>query len=272
MFYESEKILESLVKYIGKPNKTNCYLSYDQLKGMLEDHRVQVEFGKKCVFILNDKGNYIELMFFANQPQDLLEERDLLLDLLPSNKRIIISIICKGGKNVESQQLITNMGFTFHKKYLRKNLIKSSIDVEKLQNENVCFARMDDINKIQDLIIKTFDEVSDQIPDREELGQMISRRQILKYITEDGLAGFLINELQGKKSYLRMLCIDEDNRGKGIGRVLLRAYIKSEYENVNLFYLWVDENNKKAIELYSGQGYVSDGLEQYIYSLVRDNN
>lgn len=271
MYNESEKILKSLRNYIGKPNKTNCYLSYPQLKDMLEKDDNQIEFGQKCIYFFIDKEDYIELFFFANDMFDLLEERDFLHSILPSNKLAVISIITNVKENKKCEQIMGDLGFCLYKKYLRKKLQLNTIP-PILKNESICYAELDDIDVIQKLIVETFDEISDQIPDREELERMVSNKQVFKYVPTNYLAGFLINERQGKKSYLRMLCIGEKYRGNGIGKSLLQEYINSEYENVKLFYLWVDSQNGKAIELYSRYGYISDGLEQYIFIRQRKRN
>ena len=265
MFCESEKKLESLANYIGKPNKTNCYLTYFQLKQMLEMDDIRIEFGQKCTYIFKEKHGYIELFFFVNEMMDLLEARDFLMNILPSNKKIVTSIISKDKKHEEHQQIIERLGFSLYKKYLRKKLQINDNSLKVSLNESVCLAEVKDIEVIQTLMNKTFDDISDQIPSGEELEQMVSQKQVLKYMIMNCFAGFLINERQGKKSYLRMLCIEEKYRGSGIGKNLLWEYITSEYKNVDLFYLWVDEQNEKALELYAKQGYISDGVEQYIY-------
>lgn len=265
MLHESEKILESLSNYIGKPNKTNCYLSYTQLKKLLETDNVQIKFGQKCTYIFIEKEDFIELLFFVQNIMDLFEERDFLKGILPLNKKVIISIIEKDKKNDEHEKIMEGLGFSLYKKYIRKRLQVNDRKLEVPINESICFAEANDIHVIQSMINKIFDSISDQIPSREELEQMIFQRQVWKYTSMNSLKGFLINERQGKKSYLRMLCIGREYRGSGIGKRLLQEYIMNEYKYVDLFYLWVDGQNTRAIEMYEKQGYASDGLEQYIY-------
>lgn len=265
MFYNKGEILETFTNYIGKPNKTNCYLSYNQLKKLLETDNVQIKFGQKGTYIFIEKEDYIELLFFVQNIMDLFEERDFLKGILPLNKKVIISIIEKDKKNDEHEKIMEGLGFSLYKKYVRKKLQVNGKKWEVPINENICFAEANDIDVIQSMINITFDSISDQIPSREELEQMIFQKQVWKYTSMDSLKGFLISERQGKKSYLRMLCIGSEYRGSGIGKRLLQEYIMSEYKYVDLFYLWVDGQNTKAIELYEKQGYVSDGLDQYIY-------
>ena len=265
MLHESDKKIESLSNYIGKPNKTNCYLSYTQLKKLLETDNVQIKFGQKGTYIFIEKEDYIELLFFVQNIVDLFEERDYLKGILPLNKKVIISIIEKDKKNDEHEKIMERLGFSLYKKYIRKRLQVNGSTLEVPKDESICFAETNDIVMIQRMIDKTFDRVSDQIPNREELERMIFQKQDWKYESMGVLKGFLINERQGKKSYLRMLCIESKYRCTGIGKKLLQTYIKSECKSCELFYLWVDGQNAKAIKLYEKQGYVSDGLEQFIY-------
>lgn len=264
MPYESEKGLELLAKYIGKPDKTNCYLSYPQLKSLLENNKGQIEFGSKCIYFLVEKDDYIELYFFADNIVDLSEEREDLQRILPSDKDVIISIVLNGKQVDKYEHIMQNLGFSLYKKYLRKKR-KIDTSVEIPSQENVCLAEPADIDFMKEMIFETFDSISDKIPNRFELEKMISNGQILKYVITDRLAGFLIYERQGKKSYVRMLCTGENFRGNGVGKSLLREYIKREYNHVKLFYLWVDSQNEAALSLYSKEGYISDGLEQYIF-------
>ena len=264
MPYESEKGLELLAKYIGKPDKTNCYLSYPQLKSLLEGNDGQIKFGRKCIYFFVDKDDYIELYFFADNIVDLLEEREYLQRILPSDKNVIINIVSNGKQVGEYEHIMQGLGFSLYKKYLRKKR-KIDISIEIPPQENVCLAEPADIDFMQEMIDETFDSISDQIPNRLELERMISNKQILKYVITDRLAGFLIYEHQGKKSYVRMLCTGGNFRGNGVGKSLLREYIKWEYNNVKLFYLWVDSQNEAALSLYSKEGYNADGLEQYIF-------
>ena len=112
MPYESEKGLELLAKYIGKPDKTNCYLSYPQLKSLLENNKGQIGFGSKCIYFLVEKDDYIELYFFADNIVDLSEEREYLQRILPSDKDVIISIVLNGKQVDKYEHIMQNLGIS----------------------------------------------------------------------------------------------------------------------------------------------------------------
>ena len=72
-------------------------------------------------------------------------------------------------------------------------------------------------------------------------------------------------ETFGKKSYLRCLCVSKEFMGKKIGLSLMSNYIRRNRKDKQLFYLWVENTNKRAIQLYENIGYRDDGVKEFIY-------
>ncbi len=75
---------------------------------------------------------------------------------------------------------------------------------------------------------------------------------------EDKMAGFLIAELDSGLdfAYLTQLFVVPDQQGQGIGKMLIEAYLdKCKEAGVAKVYLFVQENNEKAIEFYNKQGF-----------------
>lgn len=69
-----------------------------------------------------------------------------------------------------------------------------------------------------------------------------------------GLGEGVGTELQ---PYLSNLCVDENYRGKGLGRALVRCVenIAMSSWNFNRIYLHVDPDNESAFNLYKSEGY-----------------
>lgn len=69
-----------------------------------------------------------------------------------------------------------------------------------------------------------------------------------------GLGEGLARDLQ---PYLSNLCVQENYRGKGIGKVLVRCVenIAQTTWGCNRMYLHVDEDNVAAVSLYKGEAY-----------------
>ena len=89
---------------------------------------------------------------------------------------------------------------------------------------------------------------------------------VLKIDGQDKIAGVLLYEDTGVKSYARALCVSPDFRGGAVGYSLLAGYFNQHSEDrTKLFYLWVDEENKSVKKLHDRFGYQEDGLKDYIF-------
>lgn len=68
-----------------------------------------------------------------------------------------------------------------------------------------------------------------------------------------------LGDMSGRdlQPYLSNLCVDENYRGKGIGKALVRCVenIAQTAWGYNRMYLHVDEDNIAALSLYKGEGY-----------------
>jgi [ribosomal protein S18]-alanine N-acetyltransferase len=81
-------------------------------------------------------------------------------------------------------------------------------------------------------------------------------------VTRDSekLAGFaLFSEGFLKGCYLKILAVDSDYRGKGIGGQLLREFEKISFKKSPNAYLCVSDFNKSAVGFYQKHGYEEIG-------------
>lgn len=264
MSNKNDKIKDIISHCIGNSNRTNCYLSYFQVEEILQAGRSQLIVGENVVYLLVPNDNYNELIFFADDNAlNMSENQDLLLKNLSSEKKCVINIVSKDESKYK--EIVEALGFNLYKRYVRKAIKTKEDFLPIFEHKSYDFVDISEIMLIQNMMMETFDLISDKIPSKEELEKLIEQKCILKYSVDDKIRGFLIYEHQGIRSYLRMLCIQEDFRGQGIGKILLKRYFMLEANNTELFYLWVDSENLDAIGLYEKNGYISDGLKQYIY-------
>ncbi len=124
-----------------------------------------------------------------------------------------------------------------------------------------------DIEKIRNILIDSFDVVSDRIPSEEELRTLASTGGILKIEDDNKIQGILIYE-SGKSSYhLRYWWSSPEQRGKGTGGLLLKEFLRKS-EVAGRQHLWVDQSNLNAIERYRHYGFKEDGTVDVIQSNV----
>lgn len=75
-----------------------------------------------------------------------------------------------------------------------------------------------------------------------------------------GTAPYIVKEARDDEFYLDTLVIQEEYRGRGMGKALLRAFEEaSKSRGHDKMALLVDEENHRARELYESIGYRQDG-------------
>ncbi len=96
-----------------------------------------------------------------------------------------------------------------------------------------------------------------------EIRKMIVSKQI--YIALDkakqctGFMGVVNNGCFRKFTYLSVIAVKRDDRGKGIGTALIRKFEEIGFEKANRVFLLVSDFNKKAQTFYKKLGYKKVG-------------
>lgn len=80
------------------------------------------------------------------------------------------------------------------------------------------------------------------------------------------VSGFIMLRLSDAESELLTIAVDRRQRGKGLGKALLRAAFDDLLMSpVKTMFLEVDENNASAIRLYEGFGFTRIGTRKGYY-------
>lgn len=248
---------------IGKPLRANCYLSYHEVQKKIMDGEMDIFSHKDIVVLVHKMRGMYKMYYFLNDSRRLSKNvyRDLYEEML--NYNILLTDIIARGENGR-YDVVKNMGFNFYKKYFRLQL---SVDKEKIfpLTEKAVFADETDCEEIYELLYSSFDVLSDHLLTKEELNHSLLFHQVIKICRDKKLAGVLIFEKYGVKSYLRALCVNPIYRSRDIGFSLVNSYIDIHRNESQSFYLWVESTNQNAIRLYEKFGYRHDGLIDCIY-------
>lgn len=259
----TEKGKTIILNTIGNPVLTNCYISCHEIMDKIAMHEIACFCYEEMVILIHPMDGIHKMYYF-------LAQRDILTSGLTRNIRenlgefqnLVGTMVARlPEKNVE---VLEELGFVPYKEYIRKQMLSQKrewCDTAQI----VETATVDDIQDINQLLYGTFDIISDHLVSKEELGTLLGSCQVLKVCVDGTLAGVLLFETFGKKSYLRSICVAEEFIGKKIGLTLLEEYIKRNQESTKLFYLWVESTNERAIYFYDRFGYKDDGLHEYIY-------
>ncbi len=83
---------------------------------------------------------------------------------------------------------------------------------------------------------------------------------------EDGVLGYASGWLVGQTAELNRIAVKKERRGEGIGKELLKAFIKKCVDKgIKEVFLEVEENNETARKLYSSFGFKEIGVRKNYY-------
>ena len=105
----------------------------------------------------------------------------------------------------------------------------------------------------------------DEVIDKEEFKEKIQAKEIYIAKTEEKIVGYMTlnikqnsNPILKYKKYLTIeaICVDENERSKGIGTLLLyKAKKKGKEKGCTDLYLTVNKENENAIKIYEKLGF-----------------
>lgn len=105
----------------------------------------------------------------------------------------------------------------------------------------------------------------DEVISKEDFEKMIQAKEIFVAKLQDEIVGYITFNIKEKNNHsmryrkqlqIEAICVDEKNRGKGIGTELLKYAKKHGKENeCTDVYLTVNEENENAIRVYEEFGF-----------------
>lgn len=105
----------------------------------------------------------------------------------------------------------------------------------------------------------------DEVISKEDFEKMIQAKEIFVAKIEDEIVGYITINIKEKinpsmryrkQLQIEAICVDEKNRGKGIGTELLEYARKfAKEDNCTDLYLTVNKENEKAIKVYEEFGF-----------------
>lgn len=108
-----------------------------------------------------------------------------------------------------------------------------------------------------------FDKVLDKIPSPRDLDCLIANYQVLVAKDNGEILGVLLFSLKRAVSVVEFLCVKSSCRARGIGSMLLGAYLFLTQKTQQK--LWVRADNVKARELYARYNFVFSGQVNVVW-------
>ncbi len=106
----------------------------------------------------------------------------------------------------------------------------------------------------------------------EEIGRTISCPMVAVDGPADELLGYAILWIVAEESHLLNIAVRPDERGRGVGRALVRECIRrSAKAGAQAIYLEVRQSNRVAIRLYDREGFRFVGVRKGYYTDTRED-
>lgn len=237
---------------------SNFYDSVNELREKCRECKLSAYEADKA-FLIVEKQNQIDILYYFCDSWDWLGE---LKEIKKHHGSLVVSVVQR--KDIIDSDIFLDYGYSLYKTYQRLRKLQTVVAFEDAIKTEYCTA--EDKTVLKNMMEDTFDVASDRIPTDEELEAFISKGNVICVRIGNKVAGFIIFEDKKKTSYIRMVCIDEKYRGKGLGNQLMNGYfqIHKEYKS---FTLWYDTDNTTAYSLYRKWGYEQENMYNLIYVL-----
>lgn len=132
-------------------------------------------------------------------------------------------------------------------------------------------------DKIYKFLLQIDDSFPEKLSDRvvlEDFAEKISNKaEVFTEIDNDQIVGMVagyINDTETKVSYINIVGVLEEYRGKGISQKLLKEFIDASREkDFEIIKLEVEKDNKSAIKIYKRLGFVEEKVTNKIHMMCK---
>ncbi len=240
-----------IAKAEGRTKVSNYFPNPTTYTGWINRGELSVHSGSNSDFLVHNRANYREIIFFSKDYEELKQDLDILLENL--EKPAVIEIISKG----EVQKRIPINA-------VLKRMMRIGQPESNPVSPKIKILGMEDISAIMDIFKHNFHAALERVPDIEEIKDLIAKDTIHVYKTDDeNIAGFIVYELTGSSIHLRYWWVDTGMRNKGIGSALINSFFNVG-KATKRQYLWVFDDNENAIKRYRHFGFEFDGMQDQI--------
>lgn len=247
---------------------TNCYLSNNDLKKRFSNNQFEtIEKQPNAVFLLEKtRYGFHKLFFFS---KDILKVDWHTF----SDKKLVLNIILRRSKLSEWASIINTIQldgkFKTRSKFVRMAIPLQEKSFQKESHKMIKNPEPLDFDALQKLLEQNFDIYAEFIPSLNDLLQFRETTYIIK--ENNKIAAFAICQNIGTTTELRFLLVLKAHRGKGYGDLLMNYSVAID-KNISRFFLWVNIENKAAMNLYNGMGFKEDDILNCVFVNNNNNN
>jgi hypothetical protein len=269
----------SPARLVGTRTVTNCFLSQSVINKFVNQKKIlYFPTPNGAVFFFENHDLY-SFYFHLNFPL----QYPAPIEIPIPGKPVVLDLLYKTGSRSDEHRALTenwvSCGFVPYKTYSRFVLelppgdrsqrFRRDFDREKYE---LGYARFEEIPAILQLWYIELDPLSVPLPSKDELTDLISKKEIICVRTRDGqIAAVTHPEFRETIAYNWHSVVAPLHRGQGLINVM-KSLIYLDHPEITRFYAWMEDNNTRMIEIDRQTGYKPDGLVDYQYILKNCSN
>lgn len=236
---------------------SNCYFQLSDLESWLEEEKVSCWSLEQALVLLVCETGYTKL-FFMSDDFAWLRWLEAFREKAPGT--LTIEAVVRGEPGIYDFSARIPC-----REVVQYTRLRSSGQTAEYDGDDSLYCMESDFAELRRMMDHTFRPVGDHIPGDDELKCFLASGSVIGIRDNGSLAGFVIFEDMKKTSYIRMICVDEAFRGKGLGNELMRRYF-SVHNGFKSFTLWCRVDNTPAMNLYKSRwNYREENLYNYIF-------
>jgi GNAT superfamily N-acetyltransferase len=254
---ENKNQLNYLIgKFEGSKYFTNFFFFGSDLDELIKREELFfVTDGFVLLFLFKNSSNkFYKLYYFIGEnsiPFDFSVELPVVLEIPHRTQKYPIAEI----------KFLLGFGFTEH---IKRDLMTLSIGSESNFEGNIAemmyeLKIIEDIHLAQRLlegILNAFDIHSGDVLSLDEVIRELKDRHFIGVFNDGYLVGFLRYYVKSKIAWIGHLVVFGENKGQGIGELLVRYFVRLNLQNgISNYMHWVVSDNFAAIRLYNKCGY-----------------
>jgi hypothetical protein len=261
MFIErgkSRKYIIEQLSAIKKNGERAPIWSNFYFHNFIDEAPIVIRDKKSIVFSLADRDLY-RLYFFSRDLNEL-DKMILGIDFKP-----LVADYITAGSRQGIEDLFHRSGFETYAKMLH---MTNNDQYPSEKDGAIKFADVSDEAEIAQRLLEWLDKYTGHFPDRSELRSLITDKQVLVEKTGDRIVGLYIYKIQGQTGNLDQWAFSKDP-GEYDPDLALRLNTNALYllreKGAKKTFLWINERNTRIIKIHALNGFLHDGLSDYIY-------
>lgn len=237
---------------------SNFYVSPEEFEKLVKEKNVFCIEEEGGISLLVEYETHVFFYFFyvgakVSIPLDEME-KPIICEIFTKNQPE------KGIDEVFIKERFRQIGI--YQRYVLK-----SENIQEVKSGNSVIRKSGAVNEVWDGIKENFNVLTDHLISQEEMEEKYVGDQFYYCNEESVIEGALIHVTRNNKSVLEYIFVYPKYRRKGVAEELLETWLATYYQSVNKFELWVNLDNKGAIELYKRYGFKEDRFTKYVYCM-----